>query len=67
MDKEKLGNLIKKIGDSKILVVGDLAIDEMIYGLEYYAKFGKDYTNTKKSAKASKKTKTFALFDFKVL
>ena len=32
MDKEKLGNLIKKIGDSKILVVGDLALDEMVYG-----------------------------------
>ena len=33
----------------------DTVEDEIIYGLEYYAKFGKDYTNTKKSAKASKK------------
>ena len=32
MDKEKLVDLIKKIGDSKILVVGDLALDEMVYG-----------------------------------
>ena len=32
MDKEKLLDLIKKIGDSKILVVGDLALDEMVYG-----------------------------------
>ncbi len=30
-------------------------IEEIIYGLEYYAKHGKDWTNTKKSAKASKK------------
>ena len=33
----------------------DTVEDEIIYGLEYYAKFGKDYTNTKKSEKASKK------------
>ena len=32
MNKEKLVDLIKKIGDSKILVVGDLALDEMVYG-----------------------------------
>lgn len=32
MDKEKLVNLIKKIGESKILVIGDLALDEMVYG-----------------------------------
>ncbi len=32
MDKEKLVDLIEKIGDSKILVVGDLALDEMVYG-----------------------------------
>ena len=32
MDKEKLVDLIKKIGDSKILVVGDLALDDMVYG-----------------------------------
>ena len=32
MDKEKLVDLIKKIGESKILVVGDLALDEMVYG-----------------------------------
>ena len=32
MDKEKLVDLIKKIGDSKILVVGDLALAEMDYG-----------------------------------
>ena len=32
MDKEKLIDLIKKIGESKILVVGDLALDEMVYG-----------------------------------
>ena len=35
----------------------DTVEDEIIYGLEYYAKFGKDYTNTKKSEKASKKLK----------
>ena len=32
MNKEKLIDLIKKIGESKILVVGDLALDEMVYG-----------------------------------
>ena len=32
MDKEKLVDLIKKIGESKILVIGDLALDEMVYG-----------------------------------
>ena len=26
-------------------------IDEIVYGLEYYAKHGKDWTNTKKSSK----------------
>ncbi len=32
MDKEKLLGFIKQIGDAKILVVGDLALDEMVYG-----------------------------------
>lgn len=32
MDKEKLVSYIKKLNEPKILVVGDLAIDEMIYG-----------------------------------
>ena len=31
-DKEKLISLIKKLADAKVLVVGDLALDEMIYG-----------------------------------
>ena len=32
MDKSKLVSLIKKLSEPKILVVGDLALDEMIYG-----------------------------------
>ena len=32
MDKDKLENYIKKLGEAKILVVGDLALDEMVYG-----------------------------------
>ena len=32
IDKEKLVEIIKKLSQPKILVVGDLAIDEMIYG-----------------------------------
>ena len=32
MDKNKLENYIKKLGEAKILVVGDLALDEMVYG-----------------------------------
>lgn len=32
INREKLEDLIKKIGDAKILVVGDLALDEMVYG-----------------------------------
>lgn len=32
MDKEKLVSYIKKLTEPKILVIGDLAIDEMIYG-----------------------------------
>ena len=32
MDKEKLVKLIKDLGKAKILVVGDLALDEMVYG-----------------------------------
>ena len=32
MYKEKLLGFIKQIGDAKILVVGDLALDEMVYG-----------------------------------
>lgn len=32
IDKEKLISCIKKISEPKILVVGDLALDEMIYG-----------------------------------
>lgn len=31
-DKEKLISFIKRLNEPKILVVGDLAIDEMIYG-----------------------------------
>lgn len=31
-DKEKLITSIKKLADAKVLVVGDLALDEMIYG-----------------------------------
>ena len=31
-DKEKLISSIKKLADSKVLVIGDLALDEMIYG-----------------------------------
>lgn len=31
-DKEKLISSIKRLADAKILVVGDLALDEMIYG-----------------------------------
>lgn len=31
-DKEKIISSIKKISDTKVLVVGDLALDEMIYG-----------------------------------
>ncbi len=32
LDKEKLISCIKKISEPKVLVVGDLALDEMIYG-----------------------------------
>lgn len=32
IDKEKLLSSIKKLTDSKVLIVGDLALDEMIYG-----------------------------------
>ena len=32
IDKEKLVSDIKKISHSKVLIVGDLALDEMIYG-----------------------------------
>lgn len=32
IDKEKLVSAIKKISEPKVLVVGDLALDEMIYG-----------------------------------
>ena len=32
IDKIKLINCIKMLKDPKILVVGDLALDEMIYG-----------------------------------
>lgn len=32
LDKEKLLSCIKKIAEPKVLVVGDLALDEMIYG-----------------------------------
>jgi len=32
IDKNKLVSDIKKLVNSKVLVVGDLAIDEMIYG-----------------------------------
>ena len=32
VDKKKLIAYIKRLNEPKILVVGDLAIDEMIYG-----------------------------------
>lgn len=32
MDKEKLIEQIKKLNEAKILVVGDMALDEMVYG-----------------------------------
>ncbi len=32
IDTKKLSDLIKKLGEAKILVVGDLALDEMVYG-----------------------------------
>lgn len=32
IDKNKLTDLVRKLGDAKILVVGDLALDEMVYG-----------------------------------
>ena len=32
IDKNKLADLVKKLGNAKILVVGDLALDEMVYG-----------------------------------
>ena len=32
LDKEKLVSYIKKLTEPKILVVGDLAMDEMVYG-----------------------------------
>ena len=32
IDKNKLADLVKNLGNAKILVVGDLALDEMVYG-----------------------------------
>ena len=32
IDKDKLINFIKKLSEPKVLVIGDLALDEMIYG-----------------------------------
>lgn len=32
VDIQKLKGLIKKLGEAKILVIGDLALDEMVYG-----------------------------------
>lgn len=32
IDKNKLADLVKKLENAKILVVGDLALDEMVYG-----------------------------------
>lgn len=32
IDNEKLKNLVRKLGNQSILVVGDLALDEMVYG-----------------------------------
>ena len=32
LDKEKLISCMKKINTPKVLIVGDLALDEMIYG-----------------------------------
>ena len=32
INKEQLVSYIKKLNEPKVLVIGDLAIDEMIYG-----------------------------------
>ena len=32
IDKNKLTDLVRKLGEAKIVVVGDLALDEMVYG-----------------------------------
>ena len=32
IDKNKLMDFVRKLGEAKILVVGDLALDEMVYG-----------------------------------
>ena len=32
IDKEKLREYVEKLGDSRVLVIGDLALDEMVYG-----------------------------------
>lgn len=32
IDKNKLSEYVKKLGDTKILIIGDLALDEMVYG-----------------------------------
>ena len=32
LDKNKLISCIKKLSNAKVLVIGDLALDEMIYG-----------------------------------
>ena len=32
IDKNKLTDFVRKLGEAKILVVGDLALDEMVYG-----------------------------------
>ncbi len=32
IDKEKLSTYVKNLGNAKILIIGDLALDEMVYG-----------------------------------
>ena len=32
IDREKLKNYVNKLGSAKVLVIGDLALDEMVYG-----------------------------------
>ena len=34
IDKEQLVSYIKKLNEPKVLLIGDLAIDEMVYGMQ---------------------------------
>ena len=36
INKEQLVSYIKKLNEPKVLVIGDLAIDEMVYGCLLY-------------------------------